>query len=121
DFVQMHYVISNRTDSDFWRANTVNPILSDVLAERLAMWRVNSPKKSDFFSRFDIFDVDNYLHVLYGMKYQTVPRSMTQREESLYRSELERVGRLASQVPQKLIGHRDWLSRFMSAYQKSLG
>ncbi|WP_323815261.1 tryptophan halogenase family protein [Cellvibrio sp. NN19] len=120
DFVQMHYCISNRTDSEFWRANTIKADISDVLAERLEMWEVNSPKKSDFFSRFDLFDVDNYLYVLYGMKYKTNPKAMTQREEKIFAAELEKIMHQGKQLEQGLLGHREWLTRFNNAYQSSI-
>jgi tryptophan 7-halogenase len=118
DFVQMHYCISDRRDSAFWLANTQDVKMSDVLAERLDIWRVNSPKKSDFFSRFDLFDVDNYLYVLYGMKYKTNRKAMTDSEEGFFKSELEKVRLSGEKLAYELLGHRDWLVRFNDAYDK---
>lgn len=120
DFVQMHYCISNRTDSEFWKASTQTATMSETLAERLVIWQVNSPKKSDFFSRFDLFDVDNYLYVLYGMKYKTTLKAMTPREESVFTAELEKIKQLGMQAEQVLPGHREWLTRFNLAYKHSI-
>lgn len=119
DFVQMHYSISDRTDSAFWLANTQAAQLSETLAERLAIWRVNPPKKSDFFSRFDLFDVDNYLYVLYGMKYKTQSRAITQQEEKLFAELMLNAQQLGEQLVQGLPGHREWLTRFAVAYQQN--
>lgn len=116
DFVQLHYCISNRNDSPFWNVNTYEAKISDVLLERLRMWKVNSPKKSDFFSRFDLFDVDNYLYVLYGMKYKTQAKSITSYEENCFKSEILRVKNSSQNLTKELLGHRDWLVKFNTAY-----
>ncbi|MEJ6007347.1 tryptophan halogenase family protein [Paucibacter sp. AS339] len=117
DFVQLHYCISDRRDSEFWRLNTVEPKMSEVLSERLAMWRFNAPKKSDFFSRFDLFDVENFLFVLYGMKYKTLERRMTESERQVFTRELQNIRQLEVQMSAGLIGHREWLDGFLAAYQ----
>ncbi len=121
DFVQMHYCVSDRQDSEFWRANTNEAKLSDVLAERLAMWKINAPKKPDFFSRFDLFDVDNFLFVLYGMKFKTRSKSMTAYEEQYFVREIEKIKMTGQKLSGELLGHRDWLEKFLAAYTLSLG
>lgn len=118
DFVQLHYCISDRRDSEFWRLNTEAPILSDVLSERLAMWKASAPKKLDFFSRFDLFDVDNFLFVLYGMKYKTMKKCMTATELQVFTQEIQKVRQLENKLSAELLGHREWLSGFLSAYQQ---
>lgn len=120
DFVQMHYCISDRRDSDFWRAVTEDAPRSDVLMERLARWRAIPPKKSDFFSRFDLFDVDNYLFVLYGMKFQTRAKPMTDYEQAYFQREVQGVQRNGRALARELLGHREWLDRFQAAYAQSL-
>jgi len=118
DFIQLHYCISDRRDTEFWIANTHSGNLSEVLAERLAIWRVHSPKKADFFSRFDLFDVDNYLYVLYGMEYPTSPKSMTAYEEQVYREALLGVRHHSDELARQLVGHRAWLDGFSQAYKQ---
>ena len=120
DFVQMHYCISDRRDSDFWRQSTLEAKPSDVLSERLAMWKFNAPKKSDFFSRFDLFDVDNYLHVLYGMRYVTRPKAMTDYEQAYFTKEIQRVKKSEQQLAAELLQHREWLNEFSVAYRQSM-
>lgn len=119
DFVQMHYCISDRRDSEFWRYNTIEAKLSDVLAERLEMWKYSAPKKSDFFSRFDLFDVDNYLFVLYGMRYKTRPKAMTAYEQEYFSREVQKIKMSAQALAGQLLGHRDWLDEFGAAYRQS--
>ncbi|AFU98081.1 tryptophan halogenase family protein [Simiduia agarivorans] len=116
DFVQLHYCISDRRDTDFWRAVTAPSAMSDTLAERLSIWRSRTPLKSDFFSRFDLFDVDNYLYVLYGMKYPTNLKTSTPYEEEFLRQQLVAHQSQAGQWISQLLAHREWLNRFNAAY-----
>ncbi|MES2581639.1 MAG: tryptophan halogenase family protein [Pseudomonadota bacterium] len=120
DFVQMHYCISDRRDSDFWNAVAVDAKCSDVLTERLTRWRAIPPKKSDFFSRFDLFDVDNYLFVLYGMKFQTRAKRMTDYEQAYFQREIEQVKTATGALTNELHGHREWLDMFQAAYARTV-
>ncbi|MDR7333911.1 tryptophan 7-halogenase [Roseateles asaccharophilus] len=117
DFVQLHYHLSDRTDSDFWRENRRADHLSDLLRERLARWAVRHPLKSDFASRFDLFDVDNHLYVLYGMGFATrpLPISADERRESL--AQFGQVAQQAQAAIHGLPGHREWLDGLRAAYQ----
>ena len=120
DFVQMHYCISDRRDSEFWRDVTNDAKLSETLSERLAIWRANPPKKSDFFSRVDLFSVDNFLYVLYGMKFHTKPKAMTDYEAQYFAREMEQVRLNEKKLSGELMGHKEWLDRFTFAYRQSL-
>lgn len=119
DFVQMHYCISDRNDSIFWLDNTQSPALSETLEERLAMWKVNHPKKSDFFSRFDLFDVDNYLFVLYGMKYTTRTVLVSDYAVNVSKAQFARVQQLTEKLCRELPGHREWLTKFERAVKQA--
>jgi len=71
DFVKLHYCISDRTDSQFWLDNKKPETIPETLKERLALWQQFTPQKEDFFSKFEVFDYDNYLYLLYGMDFNT--------------------------------------------------
>lgn len=109
DFVQLHYRLSDRDDSPFWRDNRHNPHLSDTLRERLATWALRPPLKSDFPDRADLFDVDNHLYVLYGMGFATRPVPLAAAEHQEAQRQFERLARLAPRACAALPGHRDWL------------
>ena len=115
DFVQLHYHLSDRSDSAFWLENRRGAHLSDVLRERLATWAIRHPLKSDFTSRFDLFDVDNHLYVLYGMRFATrpLPISDFERRESL--AQFEQVRRDSERAARELPSHRDWLAGLKAA------
>ena len=71
DFIKLHYVLSDRQDSAFWCAMRQPDTVSPQLTALLQRWRYKVPQSTDFFSKFDVFDVENYLYVLYGMQYPT--------------------------------------------------
>lgn len=71
DFVKLHYCLSNRTDSQFWLDNVDAKSIPDSLSERLERWKYQPPSRYDFSNKFDVFNLENYLYVLYGMGYAT--------------------------------------------------
>lgn len=119
DFVQLHYHLSDRGDSAFWLENRHDAHLSETLRERLGRWAIRHPQKNDFTSRFDLFDVDNHLYVLYGMRFATrpLPISDFERRESL--QQFEHVTRAAEQAIRSLPSHRDWLEGLRAAYTRA--
>lgn len=118
DFVQLHYHLSDRADSDFWRENRRTDHLSDLLRERLARWALRHPLKSDFASRFDLFDVDNHLYVLYGLGFATRPLPISDFERRESRAQFEQVRRTAEAAIAGLPGHREWLDGLRAAYPR---
>jgi tryptophan halogenase len=119
DFVQLHYHLSDRSDSGFWLENRRADHLSDALRERLATWAIRQPQKNDFTSRFDLFDVDNHLYVLYGMRFATRPLPISDFERSESHAQFEQVSRRAEQAVRALPSHRDWLAGLRAAYPQA--
>jgi len=71
DFIKLHYCLSDRDDSDFWIDNRDPNTIPETLQEKLAMWENFIPISDDFFSQFEVFYLENFLFVLYGMKFKT--------------------------------------------------
>lgn len=118
DFVQLHYCISNRRDTGFWRSVTQSVQRSDELVNRLTIWSQRHPLKSDYFSRFDLFDVDNYLYVLYGMDYSTRQKSLTDFERDFLTKEVSDCRIQSKQLADDMPDHRQWLQGFNEAYHR---
>lgn len=119
DFVQLHYHLSDRSDLAFWRENRHEAHVSDLLRERLARWAIRHPQKNDFTSRFDLFDVDNHLYVLYGMRFATRPLPISDLERRASLEQFEQVTRAAEQAIRSLPSHRDWLMGLRAAYTRA--
>ncbi len=71
DFIKLHYVITQRDDTPFWRDNQNRDTVSDRLNDCLERWSYRPPSDYDFDSKFDVFNQYNYAYVLYGMGYET--------------------------------------------------
>lgn len=120
DFIKLHYCISDRVDSDFWIDNKDPKSLSDTLKERLALWKRRSPQKMDFFSRFELFDAENFLYVLYGMKYQTAALPLTQEEFMQSAALISNNDVLIERVSTNLLKHREWLDGLKAAVSRKI-
>ncbi|MBA4090182.1 MAG: tryptophan halogenase [Sphingobium sp.] len=72
DFLKLHYVLTQRTDSDFWRDNVREETIPDRLKDLLLLWRYQSPGFLDEFDRVEeVFPAASYQYVLYGMGFKT--------------------------------------------------
>lgn len=70
DFLKLHYVLSKRSDSEFWTDNRQPETIPDRLRELLETWCYRPPSRQDFWEIEEIFPVASYQYVLYGMGFQ---------------------------------------------------
>jgi tryptophan halogenase len=72
DFLKLHYVLTKRTDSQFWRDNVLPETIPERLQELLLLWKYQSPWFHDEFDRVEeVFPAASYQYVLYGMGFRT--------------------------------------------------
>ncbi len=72
DFLKLHYVLTKRTDSAFWRDNVDPATVPDRLRDLLTLWSYHSPWFFDEFDRLEeVFPAASYQYVLYGMGFRT--------------------------------------------------
>lgn len=113
DFVKLHYFLSKRDDSEFWLDNRSTDTLSDSLKSKLALWQKQPPTSYDFFTKHEIFNLDNYLYVLYGMDFATKMESNSylynnsEQAKQLIAMLQNKVGSLREQ----LLPHRELINR----------
>ncbi|HTG37435.1 tryptophan halogenase family protein, partial [Sphingomonas sp.] len=69
EFLKLHYVLTRRDDSDFWRDNVAAASIPDALREQLAFWREQSPSAQDFPHAREVFSWPSYQYVLHGMRF----------------------------------------------------
>jgi tryptophan 7-halogenase len=67
DFLKMHYCLSKRRDTAFWRDNCDPVTIPQSLQDNLANWQAAVPSVYDFNSTTQCFSATNYKFVLYGM------------------------------------------------------
>jgi len=73
DFLKLHYVLSHRDDSDYWRDHRDRASLPSRLADLLTLWRHRAPYRHDFFRVEEVFPAASYQYVLHGMGFVPEP------------------------------------------------
>lgn len=71
DFLKLHYCLSRRRDSDFWRDNVDARGIPASLQDQLGMWRTRPPHRLDFVTDVEMFLPASWQYILYGMEYAT--------------------------------------------------
>ncbi len=74
DFLKLHYILSQRGDSEYWADNRNRETIPDSLGEQLELWQHRSPWLNDFPYQDEIFSAASYQYVLYGMGFDTQVR-----------------------------------------------
>jgi tryptophan 7-halogenase len=67
DFLKLHYVLSNRQDSDYWRAHQRQDSIPQSLQDALTLWRTQVPGLYETDQKFELFSSASKQYVLYGM------------------------------------------------------
>ncbi|HEY1089786.1 MAG TPA: tryptophan halogenase family protein [Burkholderiaceae bacterium] len=71
DFLKLHYCLTKRTDTAYWRDNVDPASCSPALLAQLAQWRQRPPHRLDFFTDFEMYPPTSWQYVLYGMEFKT--------------------------------------------------
>jgi tryptophan halogenase len=137
DFINLHYCLTRRSDTDFWCEVQKPEHINDRLKAKLDFWRIKRPTRSDFEDQFfpgqsdnpmrtddesgdyrspvdtaGLWGHENYEIILYGMQFLADECNDwfgEQRPDStIARHVVERL-RMA---PQKLPPHDVWLKQF---------
>lgn len=105
DFLKLHYVLTRRRDTAFWRDNVDPASVPERLRELLKLWKYHPPWFFDEFDRLEeVFPAASYQYVLYGMGFesQSSPEDTidTELQVSRLRQEIERQKlELSSRLP----------------------
>jgi tryptophan 7-halogenase len=105
DFLKLHYVLTRRTDTAFWRDNVDPASIPQRLQELLRLWKYHPPWFFDEFDRLEeVFPAASYQYVLYGMGFESEARPEdtgdSERLASRLRQENERLTfELRSRLP----------------------
>jgi tryptophan 7-halogenase len=113
DFLKMHYVLTKRTDSAFWRDNARPESIPDRLSEQLTLWHHLPPSRYDFFRVEEVFPSASYQYVLYGMGFRPDETSLgrhpdeAERADGYFREAAALTGKMLAALPtnRELIAH----------------
>ncbi|MEG3766965.1 tryptophan 7-halogenase [Alteromonas sp. 14N.309.X.WAT.G.H12] len=73
DFLKLHYVLSQRTDSDYWCAMADKSTASEQLNDWLEQWQHRPVTVGDFIYAQELFPAASYMYVLYSMQQPSTP------------------------------------------------
>ena len=93
DFLKLHYVLTNRQDSEYWRANQQPGSIPESLQDAMTLWRSQAPGLYEGNQRFELFSSASKQYVLYGMGFHTALA-----QSDLGRQEVLRVKRLRNET-----------------------
>jgi flavin-dependent dehydrogenase len=104
DFLVLHYVASDRDDSEFWRA-TKRLRMPETLADRFALWRRRLPDPKSINPHFHGFESYSYSVMLLGLNSRpeaslpVLEHVDERRALAAFRSIRERTERLVATLP----------------------
>ncbi|MDQ9090874.1 tryptophan 7-halogenase [Pseudoalteromonas haloplanktis] len=71
DFLKLHYILSERDDSQYWLDIKSPASIPARLTELLALWQYQPPSRFDLIENEEIFPSASYQYVLYGMGFHS--------------------------------------------------
>jgi tryptophan halogenase len=115
EFLKLHYVLSQRRDTEYWRDNCEPSSIPEQLTDLLALWRHQSPWHRDTNNTDDMFPSASFQYVLYGMDFETLASQTQRRSEQ---ADQQRAGRLfqenaarTQQLQASLPSNRDLINK----------
>lgn len=67
DFLKLHYILSKRSDSQYWLDNKSDSSIPESLQESLQLWQYEGPSVFDAPLVQELFPAASYQYVWYGM------------------------------------------------------
>ena len=71
EFLKLHYVLSARDKSAYWRDHRADASVPGELRELLRLWRHRAPSHRDFPRGEEIFPSASWQYILYGMGFRS--------------------------------------------------
>jgi tryptophan halogenase len=113
EFLKLHYALTKREDTAFWRDNRDPATFPDGLKERLALWRYHPPSQQDFSHQPEVFSWPSYQYILHGMRFATNYQQLPHIESEMPLAQrcFDAAMRAKTKWMSELPKHRDVLNR----------
>ncbi|MFW2828897.1 tryptophan halogenase family protein [Sphingomonas sp. ID0503] len=116
DFLKLHYCVTRRTDTAYWRDNADAASIPERLQDLLVQWRHRPPSRFDFIVDLETFLPASYQYILYGMGFETkLAQPQRYKESAQAASAFIRVAQAGAQASQHLPPHRALLASYTAA------
>jgi hypothetical protein len=116
DFLKLHYVLTNRQDSEYWLAHQQPDSIPESLQDALTLWRTQAPGLYESNQRLELFSSASKQYVLYGMDFHAAKE-----QHDLGRQEASMVKRLRNETlhtTEKLLSALPSNRKFLSGLKK---
>ncbi len=111
EFLKLHYILSEREDSEYWRNNRCRETIPEKLVEKMEYWRHFPPSRYDSAELQELFPLGSYQYILHGMNYKAGSRAPKVRfDESLAMKNISEGIRIARQMVKSLPTNRELLT-----------
>jgi tryptophan halogenase len=117
DFLKLHYLLTNRTDSEYWRAHQQADSIPESLKEALQLWLTQAPGLYESNQRFELFSSASKQYVLYGMGFKTEKNyvnNRVQKEAALIKRIRNETLHMTEKLLNGLPSNRAFLNKIMS-------
>lgn len=104
EFLKLHYVLSKRTDSQYWLDHAHESSFTNTLSEQLLFWESQAPYNYDPTDAGKMFPPASVQYILYGMGFvtnnrQTQRSDLSKNADRLFAENARNVRRLLSSLP----------------------
>jgi len=112
NFLKLHYLLSQRSDSAYWRDHKNPDTVPEQLRDLLVLWQQKMPGTADFHQVLELFGPPSYQYILYGMGFLPQPRPTASRSDNdeLALNTFRRVAEFAKKGLAGLPTNRDLLN-----------
>ncbi len=107
DFLKLHYVLTQRSDSDYWRDHRCPETVPERLREQLTLWRHRAPSRYDLTHGEEIFPSASYHYILYGMGFRPQTPVLRAAAREAAEEGFREAAALARKMSQALPSHRE--------------
>lgn len=103
EFLKLHYLLSQRTDSAYWQDNRDPASVPRNLQDALCLWRQQSPRYQDLPLADELFPAASYRYVLYGMGFASAGPDERRRSDRQAQAEAKKLFRDNAKLTQQAI------------------
>lgn len=113
EFLKLHYALTRREDTPFWRDNRDPASVPQELRERLELWHHHPPGPGDFPFHKEVFSWPSYQYVLHGMGFEASYRASAEakREREFARQCFATVAKARERAIAEMPPHRELLNK----------
>ena len=111
EFLKLHYVLTQRRDSDYWVDHLKEESIPTELRERLQLWRYHTPTRYDFPLAEEMFPAASWQYILYGMGFRTDSRSASFSNKLELQKHFDNVVKIKAELSARLPSNRELIKK----------